>query len=419
MLNDLKIAFVQDALPYQGGAEKVLSAALEVFPDAPIYTMIYNRKAFQGSAIERHPIHASFIDRLPGAHRHHRITLPLMPLALELLDLSRFEVVISFSYAVAHAAPTLPGQLHISYIHTPLRYAWRDEPVLPIVPGVRRLPGWALKRFLDLFRRWDTAMLNRTDHFLTNSQWMAGCIWKAYQRKAEVLYPPVDTEHFAPITPRADYYISVGRLVGYKRQDVLVRAFTKLGYPLLIVGEGPELNRLRAMAGPNVHFMGWQPHERVAKLLGEAKACVHAGEEDFGIALAEAQSAGCPVIAYQGGAAPEIVSIGESGLLFEEQDEDHLCTAVTEFEAKGVVYRPEQIHASARRFSQQGFKQRLERIVHEKWEEKKASQVEYMHTPALSPPGRSAGPDSLLPQGEGLGMRVKSRSKQVTGRSHY
>lgn len=367
MGHELKIAFVQDALPFQGGAEKVLAAALEVFPQAPVYTLVYNREAFQGTVFERHLVKTSFIDRLPGAHGKHRAYLPLMPLAIERFDLSGFDIVLSFSYAVAHAAPTRPDQLHISYIHTPMRYAWRPQIISQVFPGTWRWLQWFSHPFFHLFRRWDTAMIKRSAYLLTNSQWMAGCIWNAYHLQAEVLFPPVDTDRFIPKYPRGEYYIYAGRLAALKRLDIVVQAFNRLGRSLLIIGEGPEKDRLREIAGPNVKFLGWQAQEHLASLLGKAKAFVHVCEEDFGIALAEAQAAGCPVIALRRGAASEIISDGLTGLLFEEQTVEDLCAAVERFESQGVDFGPEQIRKSVLRFDQQCFKQGLENCVHEKW----------------------------------------------------
>ncbi len=362
-----KIAFVQDALPFQGGAEKVLAAALEAYPQAPVYTLVYNREAFGGTVFERHPVQTSFIDRLPGAHRHHRAYLPLMPLALERFDLSAFDIVLSFSYAVAHAAPTRPDQLHLSYIHTPMRYAWREQLLPYSFPGPSRLAQRLAGLYFEYFRRWDTAMLGRTDYFLANSHWMAGRIWRAYHRPAEVLYPPVDTDRFSPCHLRGEEYIYVGRLVSMKRLDLVVRAFNRLGYPLTIIGEGPQEASLRAMAGANIRFSGWQPEERVADLLGRAKAFVHMGEEDFGIALAEAQAAGCPVIAFRQGAAPEIVADGRTGMLVQEQSVESLCAALERFEQQGVSASPEQIRANALHFERRGFIRCLEDFVSEKW----------------------------------------------------
>ncbi len=337
----LQIAFVQDCLPYWGGAEQVLAEALEVFPEAPVYTLVYNRDAFRGTEIDKHPVLVSPLNRLPTASRRHQLLLPLMPLALEAFDLSHLDVIVSFSYAVAHAAPTRSDQLHISYIHTPMRYAWRNHLMTSIVPPIGRLASWLAGPYWHLFRYWDKAMAGRTHCFVTNSHWMAGRIQNIYQRNADVLYPPVDTDRFRPLYPRDRYYICVARLVAHKRLDLVVQAFSRLGYPLLIIGQGPEEPALRAMAGPNVHFLGWQPASSLANLLGRAKAFVQAGQEDFGIAMAEAQAAGCPVIALKQGGAQEIVCNRRTGMLFDHQDVASLCEAVECFEREGVECRAE------------------------------------------------------------------------------
>lgn len=367
MTSEPKIAFVQDALPFLGGAEKVLAAALEVFPQAPIYTLVYNRDAFIGTPFENHPVQTSFIDKLPGSHRHHRLFLPLMPVALERFNLNEFDIVLTFSYAVAHAAPTRPDQLHLSYIHTPMRYAWEQQLYPAGSPAFSRLASRSAGLYFKYFRRWDRAMSTRTDHFMTNSQWMATRIWDAYHRPAEVLYPPVDLKQFIPLNQRCDDYVYVGRLVQMKRLDLIVEVFNRLGYPLNIIGEGPEANRLKAIAGPNIRFLGWQPEDRVADVLGRAKAFIHAGIEDFGIALAEAQAAGCPVIAVNRGAAPEIVKDGRTGLLVAEQSVECLYRAVEQFEKQGVSDPPEQIRINTIRFERSRFTQSLEAFVDEKW----------------------------------------------------
>jgi glycosyltransferase involved in cell wall biosynthesis len=317
---------------------------------------------------DSHLVIPSFIDRLPGAHRQHRFYLPLMPFALEHLDLGNFDIVLAFSYAVAHAASTRPDQLHLSYIHTPLRYAWRPELVPQLFPGLSRLPRWLVDRSLGLFRHWDTAQARRTDVFLANSYWMADQVWRAYHRRAEVLYPPVDPDFYQIHTSQQDYYLTVSRLVRHKRLDLVVQACSQLGLPLVVVGEGPEAARLRTLAGPGVRFLGWQPQDKLLELLGGAKALVHAGQEDFGIALAEAQAAGRPVIALRSSAAAEIAVDGWSGLLFEEQRVDHLAEALARFEHRGVEATPSQIRDHARRFERRFFQLGLERLVEEKLE---------------------------------------------------
>ncbi len=377
-----RVAFVQDALPVRGGAEKVLEAALEAFPGAELFTLVYREEAFRGSPIGARQVHTSFLDRLPGAHSHHRALLPLMPLAVERLDLAGFDVIVSFSYAVAHWARPRPGQLHVSYVHTPLRYAWRDPAAGHLLQRLR-LPApaaWGLKLYLRAFRRWDRRAAARSHHFLTVSEWMAGCIERAYGRQADVIYPPVDLASFHPHPLREDYYVTVSRLVAHKRVDLIVEAFNRLGKTLVVIGEGPELPRLKRLAGPTVQLLGWQPQERLAETLGKARAFIHAGEEDFGIAMVEAQAAGCPLIAYAGGAAREIVQPGRSGLLFEEQTSDALAGAIRLFEATQGEYDPAAIALDAVRFSRERFVGEFAQAIRGDWQHFRERSAEEQHS---------------------------------------
>ena len=363
-----KIAFVQDALPFQGGAEKVLEAALEAFPEAPIYTLIYRKEAFKGSPIAEREIHTSLIDKLPAAQAHHRAFLPLMPLAIEQFDLRGYDILLSFSYAVAHGIRPRPDQFHISYVYTPMRYAWQRHSQL--MEEISSLPApvrWALRFYLHSFRKWDFSAAARVDHFVTVSEWMAGCIQKAYHRPADVLYPPVDLQHFQPLPPRQEFYVTVSRLVAHKRIDVMVDAFNRLGLPLFIIGEGPELVRLQRTARPNVSLLGWQPQDRVAYFLGKAKGFIQANEEDFGIAMVEAQAAGCPLIALEGGAAKEIIRPGLTGQFFSEPTAESLEAAILQFEAASRPFEPALIRKNAERFDRSRFLQGLLNLVSEDW----------------------------------------------------
>jgi glycosyltransferase involved in cell wall biosynthesis len=369
MTDEIKIAFVQDALPFQGGAEKVLEAALEAFPSAPIYTLVYREAAFRGSAIAQHVIHPSFLNRLPGAQTHHRAFLPLMPLAIEQFDLRAYDVIVSFSYAVAHGVLPRPDQLHISYVHTPMRYAWQAYHEFNAKHSRLAAPlRWGLRAFLHSFRKWDFAAAARVDHFLTVSDWMARCIWRAYRRPADVLYPPADLSAFRPLAPRGEEYVTVSRLVAHKRVDLIVEAFNRLGLRLTVIGEGPELERLRRLAAPNVTLLGWQPREKLAEHLGSAKAFIHASEEDFGIAMVEAQAAGCPVIALNSGSAREIVQEGHNGVLFNEQTSQSLAEAVSLFAGGSWSFDADEIVRSAARFDRVRFIDEFTRIVHDDWQ---------------------------------------------------
>ena len=379
MNRDLQIAFIQDALPFWGGAEKVLATALEAFPQAEVYTLVYRKEAFRDTIIGRREIHTSFVDRLPAARQRHRVYLPLMPLAIEQFDLSRYDILVSFSYAVAHGILPRPGQLHISYMHTPMRYSWmRGNSPARQNSSTFSLMSWLPQLYFHFFRLWDNNAANRVDHFVAVSQWIAKCIWRAYRRPADVLYPPVDLDGFHPYFPRSDYYLLVSRLVAHKRVDLVVEAFSRMGKSLVVVGDGPEFNHLSRIAGPNIRLLGWQPQKQLEELYGRARAFVHAGEEDFGIAMVEAQAAGCPVIALDAGAAPEIIQQGETGILFSEQSVDCLCSAVNQFERnEGSYNNPANIRENSRRFSKERFQKQFTSLVEEDWQQFQGGRREF------------------------------------------
>ncbi len=356
-----KVAIVHDALPFVGGAEKVLEVLLEMFPRAPVYTLLYNRSRFRGTVFEHHDIRTSFIDRLPGVYRDHYRFVPLFPFAVEQFDLREYEVIVSSHYAVAHGVLTTPDQLHISYTHTPLRYAWQNYH--SFVASLPWYQAWPARWVLHYLRLWDAAAAARVDHFVANSQWVAGCIRRAYRRRAEVVYPPVDVHRFEPLFPRQEYYITVSRLVERKKIALVVEAFSQLGYPLLVVGAGPEHDRLAERAAPNVQLLGWQPQERLAALLGRAKAFVHVAQDDFGISAVEAQAAGCPVLAFAGGGTPETILPGKTGLLFPQQSVAGIVAAVQAFEAQAAGFDAEEICRHAQRFSRERFRRALGEVI--------------------------------------------------------
>jgi glycosyltransferase involved in cell wall biosynthesis len=351
MDSNQRIAFVIDALPSLGGGEKVLFTALEAFPNADLFTLVYNRDEFVRTPIAKRMIRTSFIDRVPFAKRNHRIFLPLMPLAVSRLDLHAYDIVVSFSYAVAHGAPSRDGARHVSYTFTPMRYAWTGLNL----DGTRTRRNWLVEKYLGSFRNWDRRAASRVGEFAAISRAVSQRIAHAYGREARVIYPPVELERFAPAPHRDDFYITVTRLVAHKRIDILVQAFSELKLPLVIVGEGPELRRLREIATPNIHFLGFKSDEQVAELLGRARGFVCATEEDFGIAIVEAQAAGCPVIAYGRGGALETVAGGETGLFFGEQSPAGLIEAVREFESRYSDFSPEVIVENSKRFGRDRF----------------------------------------------------------------
>ena len=346
------IAFVLDALPAVGGGEKTLFAAFEAFPQADIYALIYNRHAFAQTPIANKKIFTSYLDRLPLAQTHHRLLLPLMPSAIERFDLCQYDTVIAFSYAVAHGVHIRDGARQLCYMYTPMRYAWSDI----------NLDGTHSRKapFLDLamqkFRRWDKSAAARVHEFAAISYGIAGRIRSAYQCEARVIYPPVETERFTANSKRGDYFVTLSRLVPHKRIDLVIEAFSRLNLPLKIIGDGPARKKLQKQATSNIEFLGYQTEEAVAQLLGGARGFICAAEEDFGIANVEAQAAGCPVIAYQGGGALETVIEGTTGLLFPEQSAESLFEAIERFEDVAHCFRADDMVQNAQRFSKARFK---------------------------------------------------------------
>lgn len=351
MKSDLRIAFVLDALPAVGGAEKVLFTALDAYPQADVFTLIYNRPAFQGSPIAGLDIHTSYLDRLPFARKHHRFFLPLMLRAIRRLDLREYDLIVSFTYAVAHGIHNPNRARHIAYTYTPMRYAWAGLNV----NGTPTRKNPLIQRFMDSFRAWDRQAAARVHDFAAISKAVGCRIKNAWERTSRLIYPPVEIERFQSFHLRGDYFITVSRLVPHKRIDLLVSAFSQLRLPLVVVGDGPEFPHLKAQASSNIHLTGFLPDERVAELIMKARAFVCSAEEDFGIAMVEAQAAGCPVIAYGRGGALETVSDGVTGLFIEEQSVEGIKEAVWRFEAQADSFCREDLVRNARRFGKDRF----------------------------------------------------------------
>ncbi len=351
MKSEPRIAFVIDSLPSLGGAEKVLFTALEVFPQADLFTLVYNKNVFINTPIANREIRTSFIDHIPFAHKHHRLFLPMMPYAIEQFDLQQYEIIVSFSYAVAHGVQNFNGARHVSYTFTPMRYAWMDLNI----NGTRSPRNRLIKGLMRSFRTWDRKAASRVHRFASVSQTVSRRIADAYQRDSYIIYPPVEVNRFLPASVRENFYITVTRLVPHKRIDILVQAFSRLNIPLVIIGNGPELPRLMSVAKPNIQFLGYQSDERVAELLGKARGFICATEEDFGIALVEAQAAGCPVIAYGRGGALETVMQGATGLFFAEQSPESLIYALQQFEQIHSNFLISDLVANAQRFSKEQF----------------------------------------------------------------
>ncbi|MBB3142868.1 glycosyltransferase [Halomonas organivorans] len=357
-----RVAIVHDWLVVQGGAEKVLDALLEAFPQAEIFTLVDFLPAGQRGRIARHKVNTGLIQRLPMARRHYRHYLPWMPYAIEQFDLSEFDLIISSSHCVAKGVVTHPGQRHVCYCHTPMRYAWDMKEAYLNDASFPTPLEWYLRRVLKRLRQWDHFTASQVDHFIANSTNVAGRIRKYYRRDATVIHPPVDLESMSCHDgPRDDYYLAASRLVPYKRLDLIVEAFRADGKRRLkVVGDGPERKRLERLAGGarNIELLGFQPNEMLKHLMANAKGFVFAADEDFGILPLEAQACGTPVIAYGRGGARETVlglehGTAATGVFFDEQTCVALGEALERFESK--AFDSSACREQADRFSRQRF----------------------------------------------------------------
>jgi glycosyltransferase involved in cell wall biosynthesis len=354
MLADRSIAIIQDALPFFGGAERVLLELLRLAPHSRVMALMHNPLAFKDTALEGLEVATSFINRLPGITHNHYRYLPLFPLAIRQFDLSKFDTLISSHYAFANSIKTRTDQLHLSYVHTPMRYMWRQNPdfirrqFLLTKPFVRLLFG--------VLRRLDFRAAQQVDQLMTNSAWTAQAIKSAYGREAKVIYPPVQVKRFKPLR-RESFYLVVSRLATNKRIDLILAAFAQLDLPLVIVGDGPLRAELLRKASPNVTFMGFRSDPEVADLLGRARAFLHVALEDFGIAAVEAMAAGCPVIALNRGGTAETVVHKQTGLLIEAQTPEALREAVLSFEGSSQQFDPHKIQDHAQQYSPERFRE--------------------------------------------------------------
>lgn len=324
-----KIAIVHEWLSSYGGSERVLMEVLGLYPQADVFALTYFPKNFRGTPLEKRAVKTSWLQAIPNVENLYRGLLPIMPAAIESLDMRGYDIVISLSHAVAHGVKTNQSQLHVSYISTPMRYAWHMRAEYLQLHGLdSALIKPAANLTLNLLRGWDRSAALRADRLLANSNWTRQNIRQTWERESRVMYPPVDVSRFKPAKERDDFYLHVARLVPYKMTAEIIRAFNQLKLPLMIVGDGPEMPRLQKLAGGNVKLLGYQTDEVVADLMNRAKAFVYMAVEDFGIAMVEAQAAGCAVIAYGRGGAREIVQDGITGRLFEEQAEGAMIEAV-------------------------------------------------------------------------------------------
>ena len=353
----MRVAIIHDWLVTNAGAEKVLKAIVECYPNADIFSLVdfldseQRREIILGKSVQ-----TSFIQKLPFAKKHFRNYLPLFPKAIESFDLSGNDLIISSSWAVAKGVKKSKNQIHICYSHTPIRYAWDlYEEYTSNLSGVKKLLVIGTLKYL---RRWDIATLDRVDHFIANSTFVAKRIERTYQREATVINPPVDIEQFSLYEAKEDFYLCASRLVPYKKTKLIVEAFNLMPHKkLVVIGKGEEYEEIRAIAKPNIKVMGYQSDAVLKEYMQRAKAFVYMALEDFGIVPVEAMACGTPVIGYGRGGLRDSVVDKESGIFFEEQSVKSLKEAVERFER--LSFEPKKISAYAKKFSVQRFKEEL------------------------------------------------------------
>lgn len=358
----MKIAIVHDYLNQHGGAERVLEAFMELYPDAPIYTIISDLTKMP-PVFHTKTIYNSFIQDVPFSKKHYKKMLSLLPLAVEQFDLRQYDIILSTSSAFAKGVITNPNQIHICYCHTPMRYVWdlysqyMEELKNPIFKFV-------LPRILHRIRQWDYTSAQRVDHYIANSHNVAARIKKYYGRDSHVIHPPVNLEQFHVSDTVGDYYLIVSRLIPYKRIDLIIEAFNLLQWPLFIIGDGYDRKRLEGIAQSNITFMGYQPDHIIAEYYSKCKAFILGGEEDFGITPLEAQASGRPVLAFGKGGALETVVPGKTGLFFKEQQVDSIVAELRVIES--LEFNSTVIRQHAETFSKENFKQHISQFIQSK-----------------------------------------------------
>ena len=367
----MRVAFVHEWLVTYAGSEKVLSEMLKEFPEADIFCLVdFTKGRFRDKFLGK-TFKTSFLQKFILIPSIYRYFFPLMQIAVEQFDLSGYDLVISNSHAVAKGVITGPDQLHISYCYTPMRYAWDlQHQYLRYQKLDKNIRGLFARYFLHVARIWDTRTANGVDHFISCSKYIGRRMWKAYRRNSDVIYPGVDTDYFQIGGEKEDYYFTSSRLVPYKRVTLIVEAFAQMpDKHLVVIGDGPQFQEVKRVAGPNVTVLGFQADDVLLRHMQRAKAFIFAAEEDFGITPLEAQACGTPVLAYGRGGASETVVDGITGIHFWNQSIEAICHAVNRFEKSGIVFDPQMIRKHAEQFSIARFRTEFRDKVHEFWTE--------------------------------------------------
>ncbi|MFM0029850.1 glycosyltransferase family 4 protein [Paraburkholderia madseniana] len=386
----MRVAIVHEWLVTFGGSERVVEQMLECFPEADVFSLIdfMDDRAF----LKGKRATTSFVQKLPFAKRKYRNYLPLFPLAIEQFDLSAYDLVLSSSHAVAKGVLVGPDQLHISYVHSPIRYAWDLQhqylTEANLLKGFRSLFA---RVALHYIRTWDVRTANGVDTFVANSDFIARRVNRVYRRDATVVYPPVDTEAFELGTHKESFYVTVSRMVPYKKVDLVVEAFSAMPErSLVVIGDGPDMEKIRSKAGPNVVILGHQPFPVLRDYLQRARAFVFAAEEDFGISIVEAQACGTPVIAFgKGGACETVIDDTQpqpTGVFFDEQTVESVQAAVRRFEASADRFLPDSCRANAERFSEAAFRRGFLAVVLKAMESHRNSRVWRKLRASIRPP---------------------------------
>ena len=363
----MKFALVHDWLPFIGGGERVLTNFVELYPSAPIYTTICNKDNME-SPIKDSEIIVSNLQKNKKEIKNHRKLFPFMMTAVEKFDLNEYDIVLSSSSSVAKGVITNPSTMHICYCHSPMRYGWEfSYEYAGRMAGKGSLKNKILNYFLTMVRIWDNASADRVDYFIANSENVARRIWKHYRRESVVIHPPVRCKLFEISDVDQDFFLIVSRIQEYKRIDLAVKVFNDLGLPLIIIGDGPDREKLEKMAKENIKFLGRQSDQIIKEHYSKCKAFIFPGEEDFGITPLEAMASGRPVIAYRKGGALETVVEGKTGVFFDEQTEESLKEVILKFDRQ--KFSKEEIRKHAELFDEEIFKKKIDSFVNEKYKE--------------------------------------------------
>lgn len=368
----IKKALVHEWFETPAGSENCVRSFVNIWKDIDVFGVVdFFDEERRNEYVAGKPITTTFIQNLPFSEKHFRTYLPLMPFAIEQLDMSSYDLVFSSSHAVAKGVLTRANQLHVCYCHAPMRYAWDlYHQYIKESRLDKGIKGLIARYILHRLRIWDFTTSLRVDHFIANSKYTARRIKKTYNREAEVIYPPVDTFKFKPSNKTEDFYLTASRLVPYKKVDLVVEAFAKMpDKRLLVLGDGPEMEKVKSKASRNIEVLGYRPFGELSELMSKCKAFVFAAEEDFGIMVIESMAAGRPVIAFNRGGASESVIDGVNGIHFNEQTPDSICEAVTRYEKNENKFQPGQLREYAEKFSRSRFEEEINNFVRNKCEQ--------------------------------------------------